>query len=183
MFTHIRKRLTFANTVSVIALMFALGGGAYAMSVPNNSVTSPSVKDKALKGKDLAPDAIKSGRINNGTIQSRDIGKDEVKGKDIKSGAVKSSEIRNGEVRAADLGEIVERSVSIEIENGEMESGQVQCNEGEQVTGGGADWDQPSENAPLLESHRVDNGWKATAEHNAGNGSKNLKITALCLVS
>jgi hypothetical protein len=37
------SRLTFANVVSVMALFIALGGGAYALTIPANSVGTKQV--------------------------------------------------------------------------------------------------------------------------------------------
>ncbi len=182
MFRYVRSRLTFANTISMIALMVALGGGAYAVQIaPENSVVSKSVENRTLKNTDIAKDTIRSGRINDGEIASRDIGKGEVRSPDIKDGDVRSRDLRDGDVRAAELGTIIGRSETVGITSGDTGSKNVQCNPGEQVTGGGAQWDTTEENAVLLESTRVENGWTATGWHNAGGGQKQLTVTAYCL--
>lgn len=50
----IRRHLTFANIVSLIALFLALGGGAYAaFQLPKNSVRSKNIVDKQVKKRDL----------------------------------------------------------------------------------------------------------------------------------
>jgi hypothetical protein len=65
---RLRSRLTYANVMSTIAVFVALGGGAYALSVPKNSigsrqlkrnaVTSPKIRNRSLKREDLAPGVI-----------------------------------------------------------------------------------------------------------------------------
>jgi hypothetical protein len=51
---RIRRHLTFANVVSVIALFAVLGGGAYAVTTaPKNSVVSRSIKNGQVKGPDV----------------------------------------------------------------------------------------------------------------------------------
>lgn len=40
MLTRSRSRLTFANVVSLMALFVALGGGAYPMTIPKDSVVA-----------------------------------------------------------------------------------------------------------------------------------------------
>ena len=148
---------------------------------PQNSVVSKSVKNRTLKNVDLAKESIRSGRINDGEVRTEDIGKDEVRTRDIKDGEVKSVDIRNGNVRAAELGTIVERTKTIAISNGETDGANVQCDPGDQVTGGGAEWGTPEEGAGIVQSHRVENGWEVTAEHNAGGGAKQLTVSAYCL--
>jgi hypothetical protein len=60
---RLRSRLTYANAMSSVALFVALGGGAYALSVPKhsvgprelrrNAVTSPKVRNHSLKASDF----------------------------------------------------------------------------------------------------------------------------------
>lgn len=47
-----RPRLTYANVMATAAVFIALGGGAYAVSLANNSVGSKQIKPNAVKGKD-----------------------------------------------------------------------------------------------------------------------------------
>ena len=67
MLTRLRKHLSFANVVAVIALFIALGGGAYAAkkisgkSIKNNSIPAKKLKKSVLKGLDKCP----SGAPNN----------------------------------------------------------------------------------------------------------------------
>jgi hypothetical protein len=59
----LRSRLTYANLISSVALFVALGGGAYAISVPRNSVgskalragavTAPKVKNHSLTAREF----------------------------------------------------------------------------------------------------------------------------------
>lgn len=67
-----RRYLTFANVVSLIALFVALGGGAYAVqTAKKNSVTSASIR--------------------NGAVRSVDIGRGQVRASDIKSGLLRDT--------------------------------------------------------------------------------------------
>jgi hypothetical protein len=52
---RIRKSMSFANVVAVIALFIALGGGAYAaVSLPANSVGTVQIRDGGVRSADLA---------------------------------------------------------------------------------------------------------------------------------
>ncbi|MEA2387487.1 MAG: hypothetical protein QOG41_260 [Thermoleophilaceae bacterium] len=70
---HIRRRLTFANVMSTIAVFIALGGTGYAVtSLPKDSVgakqirtgavRSKEVKDRSLETRDFAPGQFPGGR-------------------------------------------------------------------------------------------------------------------------
>jgi hypothetical protein len=51
----VRPRLTYANVIATLALVLALGGGAYAaIQLPKNSVESRTVVNHSLQAKDLA---------------------------------------------------------------------------------------------------------------------------------
>ncbi len=69
---EVRKRLTFPNVVSVVALFVALGGGAYAISLEKNSVKSKHIKDGQVRSRDLANDAVNSAKVDDGTLLGAD---------------------------------------------------------------------------------------------------------------
>lgn len=76
--SHIR-----GHFVAYVALFVALGGSAYAVTAPKNSVRSKSIKNGQVKSIDL----------QDGGVQSPD----------IQDGGVGSAELQNGGVQPADL--------------------------------------------------------------------------------
>jgi len=62
------SHLTFANVVSVIALFVALGGGAYALSIPSNSVGAKHLKKDAVTGPKLKRGAVTSSKLRDGAV-------------------------------------------------------------------------------------------------------------------
>lgn len=59
-----RKRLTFANVVSFLALFVALSAGAYAeTTLPANSVGAPQLKANAVTPRKIAANAVTHGKI------------------------------------------------------------------------------------------------------------------------
>jgi hypothetical protein len=48
----VRSRLTYANVMATVAVFFALGGGAYAVSLKRNSVGAKQLKTNAVTGVD-----------------------------------------------------------------------------------------------------------------------------------
>jgi hypothetical protein len=68
-FSQLRRHFTFANTVSVIALFVALGGGAYAaFNLPPDSVRSKNIVNGQVRTPDLAkPQGLKSAGLTPAT--------------------------------------------------------------------------------------------------------------------
>ncbi len=70
----LRRRLTFANVISITALFVALGGGAYAAAnidsrdIVNDSIRSKDIKNAKLKGKDVKDDKLKGDDIKEDTL-------------------------------------------------------------------------------------------------------------------
>jgi hypothetical protein len=74
---RLRSRLTYANTMSTIAVFVALGGGAYAVSVPRNSVGPAQLKANAVtaakvKNRSLLASDFKRGQLILGTAARAD---------------------------------------------------------------------------------------------------------------
>ena len=62
-FSKIGSRLTYANVIATLALIFALGGGAYAaLKLPRNSVGSRQLK----------ANAVRSSKVKDGSLLSED---------------------------------------------------------------------------------------------------------------
>jgi hypothetical protein len=59
-------------TLAFVALLFALGGGAYAATVKKNSVTSSSIKAGAVGNSDIADNAVTSPKVADGSLLSSD---------------------------------------------------------------------------------------------------------------
>jgi len=58
----ISQQLSYANIMATLALVVALGGGAYAISqLPKNSVGSKQVKDNSLRAKDFKAGQVPAG--------------------------------------------------------------------------------------------------------------------------
>jgi len=76
-FSKLRSRLTYANAMSTIAVFIALGGGAYAVSVPRNSVGPKQLKNNAVtsakvKNRSLVIGDFKSGQLALGSAARAD---------------------------------------------------------------------------------------------------------------
>ncbi len=72
MLARLRCHLSFANVVSVLALFIALGGGAYAMTLPRNSVGTSQLKKNAVTSSKIKAGAVTASKVRAHTLLSRD---------------------------------------------------------------------------------------------------------------
>ncbi len=72
----VRRHLTIPNVVAVVALLLALGTGAYAAGLAKNSVKSKQIKDGAVSGKELQPGAVNGGKVADGSLTGADFADD-----------------------------------------------------------------------------------------------------------
>jgi hypothetical protein len=70
----IRKRLTYANVMSSIAVFIVLGGAAFAASkLPKKSVGTPQLKANAVTTAKIKKNAVTSKKIKDGTVTAKDV--------------------------------------------------------------------------------------------------------------
>ncbi len=63
------KRFPYANVMATVAVFIALGGGAYAVGVAKNSVTSKTIKNGAVRSADVRDDGLIGTDIDEATLQ------------------------------------------------------------------------------------------------------------------
>jgi hypothetical protein len=70
---QVRRHVTFANVMSVVAVFIALGGSAIAINkIKANSVGSKQIKRGAVKNGDLADNSVTSPKVQNGSLLDED---------------------------------------------------------------------------------------------------------------
>jgi hypothetical protein len=104
----IRRRITSAHLIALLALFVALGGSAYAIHLGKNAVKTRNIKNGAVTEAKLA------------------------------GGAVTASKLSPGAVGAGNLGAIVVRSATVALPDGSGPSTTARCNPGEKLLGGTA---------------------------------------------
>jgi hypothetical protein len=102
-----RKRLTYANVVSSIALFLVLSGGAAYALGGSNTVFTDDIVNGEVKVADIGQAAVATDEIANNQVKAADIG----------DGEVKSAEIANGQVQNADIGADQVRSSNVLNDN------------------------------------------------------------------
>ncbi len=101
---QIRKRLTYANVMSSIAVFAVLGGAAIAAGVvPTKSVGTNQLKAGAVKAGKLHKNAVTRAKIKNNAVDGSKIADGSVTGSKIADGSVTDSKIADGSVTGADI--------------------------------------------------------------------------------
>ncbi|HEY7949230.1 MAG TPA: hypothetical protein VID51_00175 [Solirubrobacterales bacterium] len=103
---QIRKRLTYANVMSSIAIFLVLGGGAAlaAGKLGKNTVGSKQLKKNAVTGTKIKDGVVTSGKIADGSIITAKLADGSVVTGKIVNAAVTSDKLADGSVVAIKLG-------------------------------------------------------------------------------
>ncbi|HEY2637706.1 MAG TPA: hypothetical protein VGI54_09980 [Solirubrobacteraceae bacterium] len=133
MLRRIRRRLTFANVCSFLALTIALStGGAYAA----NTVFSTDIVDGEVKHADLAANSVTSTNIYNGSVLGPEIHADAVDSSKVADESLTSSDLGTDSVNATEIadssidgGEIIDNSLgAIDLAPGAAGSSELAAN-------------------------------------------------------
>jgi hypothetical protein len=90
----LKRHLSVANVLSLIALFVALGGAAYAaVQIPPNAVKTRNIANQAVSNAKIKREAVTSGKIKNGGVNALDIGAGQVTNEKLGTGAVTSKKI------------------------------------------------------------------------------------------
>jgi len=96
----IKERLTYANVMSTVAVVLAIGGGTAfaAYGLGKNSVKSRNIAPGAVRAPDLAKNAVRRGKIAPGAINAGRLANGSVTGPKIAGGAVDAEKLAGGSV-------------------------------------------------------------------------------------
>ena len=86
---HLRKRLTYANVMSSIAVFLVLGGTAFAATqLGKNSVGSKQIKKNAVTSAKIKKNAVSGAKIKNGAVDGAKVKDGSLTGSDINLGTL-----------------------------------------------------------------------------------------------
>jgi len=185
MMQGIRRRLSFANITSMMALMVALGGTAYAATLPRNSVGTAQIKSRAVKNADLGDSAVTSGKVRNSSLQARDFapgqlpaGAPGARGLTGLQGPPGLQGIQGLQGPTGLLGSVIVRRTDVPLPQagtpvpGPITSGFAACQPGEQIIGGSANVSNITAMTTmelLADRPSVDNVGNGTVPSNGGS--------------
>jgi hypothetical protein len=196
MVTRIKRLLTFANVMSVLAVFIALGGSAYAFKLGKNSVGTKQIKGSAVTAAKIKKDAVNGSKIRDSSVNGADLANGAVGSTKIANGAVLSAALASASVVGSKLGLVDTHVIATPLpDNGTLARAVATCDPGETLIGGGANTAAFGEDI-LIEGNRpskpdaseVANGeafssWETSAINKAGapTGATSVRSWAVCL--
>jgi hypothetical protein len=100
----IRSHLSFANTVSLIALFVALGGTSLAaVTLTKNSVGAKQIKKNAVQASEIKRNAVGASEIRSNAVASGDVADNGIGGSDLSDNSVGAGELSDNSVGGGEL--------------------------------------------------------------------------------
>jgi hypothetical protein len=100
----IRSHLSFANTISLIALFVALGGTSLAaVTLTKNSVGAKQIKKNAVGVSEIKKNAVRASELNRNAVGASELRANAVASGEIADNSVGGSEIGDGQVGTTDV--------------------------------------------------------------------------------
>jgi hypothetical protein len=101
----VRTRLTYANVMSTIALVLALGGATAfaAVKLGPNTIGARQLKANAVTAAKIKAGAVNTSEIANGAVGGAQLSAGDVSGNKIASGAVSGDKIADGAITTGKL--------------------------------------------------------------------------------
>lgn len=95
---QIRKRLTYANVMSSIAIFLVIGGGAAfaAGKLAKNSVGTKQLKKNAVTTKKIKNGAVTGAKLANGSVTNEKLGEGAVTGNKVAAGTIGRGNLAEG---------------------------------------------------------------------------------------
>ncbi|MGB2712485.1 MAG: hypothetical protein WBC33_13335 [Conexibacter sp.] len=174
-----RRRLSFANVTSMVALMVALGGTSYAATtLSKNSVGSAQIKKGSVAGSDIRANAITSTKVKNGSLKAVDFGANQ-----LPAGAKGDTGAQGpkGDTGAFGAATVQFFQAAADLADGASQSYNVFCPAGQQAIAGGARGDATDSEGTSVTSSRPAVSATNTEPPAAGTGFTGWRITVVNL--
>ena len=111
--SRFRRRVSFANVTSVVALFVALGGTSYAaIALPANSVGKSQIRSSAVGQSEVASNSIGPGEIRTNAVRASELATNSVGWWEVKPNAIDTDELADGGIQAADLSAAAKAAVN-----------------------------------------------------------------------
>jgi hypothetical protein len=210
MIGSIRGKLSFANVMSMTAVMIALGGTSYAAGLARNSVGSTQIKSKAVKNSDLGDSAVTSSKVKNGALRAQDFALGQIPagptgatgatGASGPTGATGATGPTGPKGATGTIGAVTARSVTaaVDMTNNQKASYTATCPAGQQALGGGGRGDDQTSELTRVTSSRPAlstttpqanepppegagfDGWRITVQNVGNNPSIRPTVWVMC---
>ncbi len=127
---QIRKRITYANVASTLALFLALGGATAmaARSLPPNSVGPRQLQPNAVRTGFIARNAVRTGKIAFEAVRAGKVAKNAIVTNRLRDGAVARGKLAGEAVGTGNLGKLAVNTSRLgneSVQTGKIGSGAI----------------------------------------------------------
>ncbi len=152
---RIRRNLSFANVVSMLALTIALGGTSYAATtLAKNSVGSAQIRAKAVRNSDLGSSSVSSSKVKDGSLLKKDFAANQLPAGATGLKGDKGDRGERGATGAFGVVTTVSFTAAADLSDGTKASYNAFCPAGQQAIGGGARGDDTASEGTSVTSSR-----------------------------
>jgi hypothetical protein len=180
----VRRRLSFANVTSCLALFVALGGTSYAaIKIPKNSVSSAQIKKSAVANSDLRANAVTTDKVKDGSLVVADFGAGQLpagpRGLTGATGPKGDQGLPGtpGATGTTGPATVQHFQAAADLADGVKASYDVYCPAGQQAIGGGVRGDDTASEATSVTSSRPAISSSNTEPPASGQGFTGWRVT------
>jgi hypothetical protein len=193
MLNAVRRRLSFANVTSMMALMVALGGTSYAAAtLSNNSVGSAQIKKGSVANSDLRANAVTSAKVKNGSLKAVDFAAKQLPagatgaqgpkgdtGAKGDAGAKGATGLQGptGDTGTVGAATVVSTTATVDLAESTKANYNAFCPDGQQAIGGGGRGDDQTSEGTVVTSSRPAVSTTNTEPPADGQGFTGWRIT------
>jgi hypothetical protein len=204
---QIRKRFTYANVMSSIAVFFVLGG---ATALAATKIGANELKANSIKTGKIVKEAVTQGKIKNNAVNDEKIASDAITAAKVKDGSLTVADLKAGTIpapvnaytKAESDGRylrntvVVVKTLANAVAKDNFETGTVECPSGYQALSGGVDpngvfYGKVSASAPMINGKRTEQtadgqygpatGWfLAVTTQGTTTGTEVVKMAVVC---
>ncbi len=138
MLARIHSKLTFSNTISLIALFVALSGTAYAaVTLPRNSVGARQIKKDAVRASEVKSGALAGAEVKDGAIGLLDLAANSVDASKVLDGSLGGADVAPGALLGGKV-TVQSEQATVALADNTSASYDVHCPAGQSALAGGA---------------------------------------------
>jgi hypothetical protein len=189
----LRRHLSFANITSLMALVFAMGGTGYALTLPKNSVGSKQLRKNAVTGAKVKNRSLRAGDFALGQLPAGQPGAPGAPGATGPTGPAGAKGERGLQGLPGVVGAVTVQRVDFGLPDNASAGASVPCPAGTKAIGGGSSVDaltaedihgtvsRPDRTGVAPVAGETFNGWRVTYRNSAGGaGATTVHAFAIC---
>ena len=170
-------RPSYPVVASTLALVVSLGGGAYALSVPKNSVGTRHLKAGAVKTSKIADGAVKTPKLADNAVTNLKLANDAVTSNKIEDFSVTDVHLDSSARKVYNLNR--KMSADISLTPNQATTVSVDCDPGQVAVGGG--FYRSHADVEIFWSYAQDANTWTVSGHPGAASNRNLVAHVVCV--